>query len=175
MDVASKIILAYRLPQSDNFLKLAENVSTDKFYYYYKLYFFFKSELALEKSDKASMRHLTLYRNGFYDYIARKEYKSLSQWAADNGKTLDDIVYGMNRTVIDNNYTQFEKRSERIHLTAYIPLMKLLQYLDPSYTGEPVVAVPAVKKGISVFEFDTLLTQLDAIRSTVDSMKMRLD
>lgn len=173
MDVATKIILKYELPEGRAFTNIAENASVNWESHYNRLYFFFKSELALKKEDKASMRHLTQYRNSFYDYIAKKEYKSLSEWAADNGKMLDDILYGLNRDINSYDYNSYTYLTTRI--TAYIPLLKLLQYLDPSYTGEPVAAVPTVKKGVSVFEFDALLAQLDAIRSTVESMKMRVD
>lgn len=174
MDVASNIILKHKLPEGRAFMNIAENAcDVSKLYYHNRLYFFFNSELALKKDDKTSMRHLTRYNNGFYDYIAKKEYKSLSEWAADNGKTLNDILYGLNR---DTNCYDCNLSGYVItRIMSYISLVKLLQYLDPSYIGEPVTEVKAIKKGVSVFEFNGLLTQLDAIRSTVESMKMRLD
>jgi hypothetical protein len=170
MDTASKIILKYELPEGLEFVNMSTHADKNNYWDYTRLYFFFKSELALKKDDeKKNIRHLTLYRKGFYDYTSKKEYKSLSEWAIDNGKMLDDIVYGINRDMREYSYSTREYVSTR--KIAFIPLMQLLNYLEPSYIGEP----EPVNKRLTIFEFNELLYQLDAIRNKVEDMKMRLD
>lgn len=168
MDVASKIILTKDLPDPSEFVNIADCADPRYEWEYYNSYFYFKSELTLNDEErKKFIRHLTIYKDRFYDYIAKKEYKSLSEWATDNGKTLDDILYGINRDY-----------PHGFRLTAYVSLNKLVIFMDNTYTGEPVVSdepVVEVKKGLTVFEFDTLLSQLDDIRKTVETMKMQID
>lgn len=173
MDVASKIILNKRLPECDAFVRLAANAYYEHSWKYTRLYFFFKSELDLAENDYDCKRHLTLYRKGFYDYIAKKQYNSLSEWAFDNGKTLNDILYGVNRDVFE--YSHATGKHGMACYRAYVPLVSLLKYLDPSYSGEPVPAVQPAKEELNVFQFNSLLVQIDAIQNTVGNMKQQIE
>jgi len=67
------------------------------------LYFFFRQELEnadsiveYQQRKKTTLRHLTIHNNKFYDYIAKKHYDTLADWAIENKKSLNDILYGIN-------------------------------------------------------------------------------
>ena len=124
MDAYSKIILAAdTLPETFDFADMTDtdiNVSKLK-----RLYFFFKSELDVKNPNQQTsvQRHLVRYRDGFYDYIEHKEFKSLKEWADHNRKRLGDIVYGLNR----------KNSNDRKRTTAYVSIKQLVQSLDWSY------------------------------------------
>jgi hypothetical protein len=74
-------------------------------------YFFFASELSLagvphprneenlaayNELKKTQIRHCIPNRNNYVDYVAGKTYNTLEEWAVDNGKTLADVLYGIN-------------------------------------------------------------------------------
>ena len=67
-------------------------------------YFFFKQEQEVQTTStreeynslKSQIHHLIPNKKGYYDYVAKKGYDSLVQWATENGKTMDDIMYGRN-------------------------------------------------------------------------------
>jgi len=71
---------------------------------YHDKYFLFKQELEFQTTSnkeqydslKPQIRHIIPYKKGYYDYVAKKGYDSLEKWATDNGKTMEDIVYGRN-------------------------------------------------------------------------------
>lgn len=127
---------------------------------YEKPYFFFKSEINLNTTNdpvvysqmkKDSIRHLIPYKNGYFDYIIHKEYTTLRDWAEDNGKTLDDILYGVNRVYC---YTE--------PVRAYVTLNKLLKFLNPNYTGESVAEVSDKQKLLNQFDF--IMKQMTELR-----------
>uniref|UniRef100_A0A6C0ERL5 Uncharacterized protein n=1 Tax=viral metagenome TaxID=1070528 RepID=A0A6C0ERL5_9ZZZZ len=67
-------------------------------------YFFLKRELLVTnlrqyKAEKAvgGIRHVIEYKGKWFDYILKREFKTLADWAADAGSTFDDVLYGTNR------------------------------------------------------------------------------
>jgi hypothetical protein len=81
-------------------------------------YFFFASELSVpavpyprtqDRIDeyaelkKTQIRHCIPNRKNYVDYVAGKEYNTLEEWAVDNGKTLSDILYGINHVHFVNS------------------------------------------------------------------------
>jgi len=102
-------------------------------------YFFFTSEISVPavpyprnqetlaqyaELKKTEIRHCIPNRNSYVDYVAGKEYYTLEEWAADNGKTLGDIVYGIN----DIHFINFEWNHSRVY---YMPLDTLVEYIMP--------------------------------------------
>jgi hypothetical protein len=83
-------------------------------------YFFFNSETM--DSDPTTRRHCIPRRKKFLDYIAKKEYLTLQEWAEDNGKTLDDICYGRLGAIPYDDDKQFPSTT----------LEKLIKFLNPS-------------------------------------------
>ena len=83
-------------------------------------YFFFNSETI--DSDPTTRRHCIPRRRKFVDYIAKKEYSTLEEWAEDNGKTLDDICYGRLGPIPYDHGRQFPSTT----------LEKLIKFLNPS-------------------------------------------
>ena len=68
-----------------------------------KGYFFLEKEASLDHditlaqhSADGNIRHCTPVKDGYYDYIVRKEFKTLGDWAADCGAFISEIVYGIN-------------------------------------------------------------------------------
>lgn len=134
---------------------------------YTKLYFFFASELELNPTNdpvvysqmkKDSIRHLIPYKGRYFDYTVHKEYNTLEEWAADNGKTTSDVLYGVNRI-----YNSSEP------IRAYITLIQLLQFLDPNYKSETVVEVTDKQKLLAQFDF--LLKQMNTLRATIEKLQ----
>ena len=102
-------------------------------------YFFFASEISVpavpyprnEESltqyaelKKTQIRHCIPNRKNYVDYVAGKEYNTLHEWALDNGKTLDDIVYGIN----DVHFINFDWDHSRVY---YMPLDTLVDHIMP--------------------------------------------
>jgi hypothetical protein len=102
-----------------------------------KLYFFFRQELQVapvrsgdmqkdwsefEKLKKTTLRHAVPNKGMIFDYIEGKHYDTLKDWAVANGKSLEDIVYGVNHIHILQN-----------DLIVYCSLHYLLCKLDPSW------------------------------------------
>lgn len=103
-----------------------------------KLYFFFKSEMDISPHPKgyprAQIRHLVPYKGRYYDYIVKKEYNTLEEWAEDNNQNTWDIVYGVNSV---------HNREPSRRVVEYITLDKLLEFLDPGYKNEvPSLILP---------------------------------
>ena len=98
-----------------------------------KLYFFFKTELELPVATtwaeynnlKAEhIRHMIPYKGKYFDYVTHREYDTLNDWAVDNGKTVDDIVYGVN----------FVHRTfDACRQVGFVTLETLIRHLDPTF------------------------------------------
>jgi hypothetical protein len=98
-----------------------------------KLYFFFKTELDLPVATTWAeynnlktehIRHMIPYRGKYFDYITHREYDTLNDWAEDNGKTLDDIVYGVNFVhTVNLGHEQI----------GFVTLETLIKHLEPSF------------------------------------------
>jgi hypothetical protein len=154
------------LVSAGNFKTLSRaNVS---WHHFDRLYFFFESELDVPSvSDEKSyaslkrehIRHLVPYRGGYYDYIAHHEYATLKDWARDNGKSTDDICYGIIKKHRNNASNP---------IVAYVSLYTLVKHLDPSYEGEVTVDIPEVSdKEKLLAEFDDIIQQITRLREKI--------
>lgn len=92
-------------------------------------YFFLDNELDIglnpinyrDHKKNGRMRHCKIEYGGYYDYIANKSFKTLSDWAKDCGSDVSKIRYGINRVY----------RTNGIH--ASVTLKRLLEYIGPVY------------------------------------------
>lgn len=85
-------------------------VETDELQHHQKAYFFFRQEAELYPTHtstgeyarydydavKHTLRHAIPNKGGYFDYIEKKHYDTLQDWATANGRNLQDIVYGVN-------------------------------------------------------------------------------
>lgn len=67
--------------------------------------------------------HVKLYKGRCLDYVKRKEYDSLEEWASDNLSSIDDILFGYQK--LDGQKT-------------FITLKQLMKHLCPSPPPELV-------------------------------------
>jgi hypothetical protein len=151
-----------------DFEKLTKRI--DRWSSFDKLYFFFDSELALENTydpnvysqmKKDSIRHLIPNKGRYYDYVAHKEYKTLKEWAEDNGKNVSNILYGLHNV--------YSVHSGARLISAHITLNTLIKFLDPNYEGETQVEVTDKDKLLA--QFDWLIKQMNAVRNQIETMK----
>lgn len=96
------ILLSNMDGSSQTFSKIAGYNTTD--WLAYDAYFFLRRELEVKdiiKYRKAwsegKIRHCKPYNGRWFDYTARKEFKTLEEWAKDAGGTMEEILYGVNR------------------------------------------------------------------------------
>ena len=61
--------------------------------------------------------HVKLHKGHCLDYVKRKEYDSLEEWASDNLSSIDDVLFGYQK--LDGQKT-------------FITLKQLMKYLCPS-------------------------------------------
>jgi len=81
--------------------------------------FFLEQELEYTKQGAIAngcYSHVKLYKGHYLDYISKREYGSLEEWAADNHSSIDNILFG---------YNKFDRRN------TYITLKQLMQTLCP--------------------------------------------
>ena len=98
-----------------------------------KPYFFFRTELDLpvapnwteyNRLKAEHIRHMIPYKGKYFDYVTHREYDTLNDWAVDNGKTVDDIVYGVN----------FVHRTfDACRQVGFVTLETLIRHLDPTF------------------------------------------
>jgi len=107
---------------------------------YHPPYFFFASELSVPavpyprnaeniatyaELKKTQIRHCIPNRKNYVDYVSGKEYNTLEEWAADNGKTLADVLYGINYVhFIDHQWAYGP-------VVYYMPLDVLVDHIMP--------------------------------------------
>ena len=98
-----------------------------------KPYFFFRTELDLPVATnwtdynqlKAEhIRHMIPYKGKYFDYVTHREYDTLNDWAVDNGKTVNDIVYGVN--FVHRVNCGYEQRG-------FVTLETLIRHLEPNF------------------------------------------
>lgn len=128
-----------------------------------KPYFFFRSEMDLpvgptwteyNKIKAEHIRHMIPYKGKYFDYITHREYDTLLEWAHDNGKTLDDIVYGVNfvhRVTIGH-----EQRG-------FVSLETLIKHLEPGF-----------QFNVKNAEFAKIQTELETIISRIQAISDKL-
>ena len=98
-----------------------------------KPYFFFRTELDLpvapnwteyNRLKAEHIRHMIPYKGKYFDYVTHREYDTLNDWAVDNGKTVNDIVYGVN----------FVHRTfDACRQVGFVTLETLIRHLDPTF------------------------------------------
>ena len=133
----------YGKPISSTMFRAFTKIPANEYWLLYKGYYFFQQELDLRPTESTwkymkdeHIRHLIHYKNKFYDYVTHKEYDGIEEWAADNGRQLTDIRYGVNK--IRGEYAVSPKQY-------YVDLLFLLQSANPAWTQlpeMPVVDVP---------------------------------
>ena len=125
-----------------------------------KLYFFFNRELTVNNTNDPVVynqlkndfiRHLIPYKGRYFDYIVNKEYKTLREWADDNGEDVGNICYGVNRVF---NFTE--------PVRVYVRLHQLLEFLDPNYKDE---------KQNLLAQFDYLLRKMNDLRAKIENIQ----
>jgi len=117
--------------------------------YYHPPYFFFASELSVPgvpyprnednlatyaELKKTEIRHCIPNRKNYVDYVAGKEYNTLEEWAVDNGKTLDDILYGI-------NHIHFVAPDWDHSCVYYMPLDTLVEHIMPQKNADPAMII----------------------------------
>ena len=107
---------------------------------YHPPYFFFASELSVPavpyprneeniatyaELKKTQIRHCIPNRKNYVDYVSGKTYNTLEEWAVDNGKTLADVLYGI-------NYVHFiDQQWAYGPVVYYMPLDTLVEHIMP--------------------------------------------
>lgn len=69
--------------------------------------FFLERELGRTARDLYATnqyRHCKVYGGCFLDYIAKKEFKTLEDWVADCGSTMDQVLFGYNKFDMRHSY-----------------------------------------------------------------------
>jgi hypothetical protein len=98
-----------------------------------KPYFFFRTEMDLpvapnwtkyNRLKAEHIRHMIPYKGKYFDYVTHREYDTLNDWAVDNGKTVDDIVYGVN--FVHRVNAGYEQRG-------FVTLETLIKHLEPNF------------------------------------------
>ena len=131
-------------------------------------YFFLKKELGVTadtwNAAKAAgqIRHCKPYRGQFMDYVVKKNFDTLEEWAADAGGSLNDVLYGTNRVrCFDCQYNAVTDTHYQVPSTPkYVELSVLLRHLG--YVA-PTVVVPEFQD-IDVDDITKKMGQLMAER-----------
>jgi hypothetical protein len=92
-------------------------------------HFFLDTELGIDlnplnyQDHKANgrIRHCKIDYSGYYDYIAKKEFDTLEEWAADCGSDVSHIRFGINRVYLPGG----------THVS--VSLQRLLDHIGPVY------------------------------------------
>jgi len=70
----------------------------DHVYYYRNPSFFLSTEPDVQDLYKPVIRHCRPHKKGgYFDYIVKKQFSTLREWAIDAGGSLDLVVWGVNR------------------------------------------------------------------------------
>ena len=127
-------------------------------------YFFLKRELLVTnlrhfKAEKAvgGIRHAIEYKGKWFDYIIKREFNTLADWATDAGAFLDEILYGTNR-VHQQDFDKTTKNNIVYRKPVYVTLERLLRCLN--FPIPAPIQIPIYKP------FDTftdILKELDMI------------
>lgn len=124
-----------------DFAKLVNPTQPNEYIQAHNPYFFFASELSLtgvphprneenvaayNELKKTQIRHCIPNRKNYVDYVAGKTYKTLEEWAAENGKSLGEILYGINDIHFHSNRDAWD--CSQVY---FITLETLMSYLTP--------------------------------------------
>jgi hypothetical protein len=70
----------------------------DDVYYYRNPSFFLSTEPVVQDLYKPAIRHCRPQKKGgYFDYIVKKQFNTLREWAIDAGGCLELVVWGVNR------------------------------------------------------------------------------
>lgn len=148
-------------------------------------YFFFDSELSIPStSDRAKyrelketqLRHCIPYNDKFFDYITKKHYNTLEEWAADNGKSLDNICYGRADIHFRTNEPSRPGWWTKKPFIHFVTLSQLMKVLMPTSDNTQIV----YENDISCIQevniptndkIDDILRQIDAIRASLEALR----
>jgi len=128
-----------------------------------KPYFFFRTELDLpvapnwteyNRLKAEHIRHMIPYKGKYFDYVTHREYDTLNDWVVDNGKTLDDIVYGVN--FVHRVNAGHEQRG-------FVTLETLIKHLEPNF-----------QFNVNNAEFNKIQTELESIISRIQAISDKL-
>jgi len=131
-----------------------------------KPYFFFRTEMDVADSPNweefnklktDTIRHMIPYKGKYFDYIVHQEYDTLLDWAVDNGKTLDDIVYGVN--FVHNVAAGCKQR-------VFVTLETLVKHLEPGFQFN----VKNVEFAKIQTELETIISRIQAISDQLKSL-----
>lgn len=148
-------------------------------------YFFFDSELEiLSTSDRkiysrlkeTQLRHCIPYKGKFFDYIVKKEYATLEEWAADNGKDVGNIYYGradIHFRTSNPAHTEWWRKKEFIH---YVTFSQLMYFLMPKGSNTQIVCEEEITCSQEAHVptkdiIDNVLRQLEAIRISLEGLR----
>lgn len=149
---------------------LANNDDRNWRYHGNACYFFLKKELDVASDNwdaakrRGDIRHCKPYRGQFMDYVVKKNFDTLEEWAADAGGSLDDVLYGTNRVhkqlwlLQDGTHTYTRQAGTPM----YVELNVLLTHLG--YTRPPPVEVPAFRD----IDVDELTAQMGRLMTERD-------
>ena len=106
-----------------------------------KLYFFNRIELTLPAQtlrERGLFRHCTFYskNNGdlvYFDYIVKKEFKTLSEWITDCDSTIENVLYGVNRFDNTRSYVELSQICKPVEneLTGLMEKLTVEKYSVP--------------------------------------------
>jgi len=131
-----------------------------------KPYFFFRTEMDVADSPNweefnklktDTIRHMIPYKGKYFDYIVHQEYDTLLDWAVDNGKTLDDIVYGVN--FVHNVAAGCKQR-------VFVTLETLVKHHEPGFQFN----VKNVEFAKIQSELETIISRIQAISDKLKSL-----
>lgn len=107
-------------------------------------YFFLRKELGITNSEwkaakeRGDIRHCVPWESPdpevgwvFLDYVVKKTFATLEEWAADAGGTIGDVLYGENRVHKTTMVWDFET-NKFIHIPdepKYVPLVYVMMAL----------------------------------------------
>lgn len=143
-----------------------ENVSAGRYY------FFFRQELdvpgiasgdvakdiaAYADLKRTTIRHAIPNKRKIFDYVVGKHYPTLRDWATANGRSVDDIIYGVNHV----HFGQYHQR-------AWIDLNDLLTTLQPKWVW------PAEDIGRHKYDLEDILYYLAQINQYLGKVNDRL-
>lgn len=127
-----------------------------------KPYFFLNKELNVRSvveynhaKQLGKIRHVIAYKGKWFDYIVKREFNTLSEWAIDAGGTIDDILFGVNRVhELDHNKSTYD--NPVYQTPVFVTLEALLDHLG--YVHPPTVKIPKLKR---LNTFTDIVRELD--------------
>ena len=99
-------------------------------------------------------RHLTFYKDGFFDYIVKKEFKTFQEWVQDCKVPIEDICFG---------YQKFDG------MHTYISFNELMTLLAPPIPQDTMLDVTVPEDMLT-----ELFKKLHVDGKTIDDIKVNV-